>query len=378
MKKIVLPLLILLLGIGSWSFGQGRFSATVVNVGNNVLTFKLKPDVTTTAGFSVIEFFLRYPTGSPSFTYGSITANTTNFPGMTTSGNGAWYIERNNPVNTEPGYNVDHFIYTAPGQVTDVKTYTGGTEYDLITVPVVGNIPGMLNVQLVNQNTENLYYLAITGEKGNDLRPSALSNYFYPATATVQGPAGSLLYFMTVVLPVKLFSFSATVSQCNVNLSWHIANEVNLAYYGLERSEDGVQFLEITRIPLSAGSTVQKAYSFSDEGERSGKHFYRLRLVDADGHFTYSAIKEVSLGCSGASAVKVYPTLSNGVVTVQLPPTMSDAIVKVFNSLGQVVVVDNSGSQSRRLDLSRLISGSYMVKIFSDKTTDQVKIILQR
>jgi hypothetical protein len=96
------------------------------------------------------------------------------------------------------------------------------------------------------------------------------------------------------------------------------------------------------------------------------------------GGFTYSTIKEVSLGCAGSAAVIVYPTISSGKVQVQLPAGLEKAVVKVVNALGQVMAMDVSGNRSRTLDLSKLVSGSYMIGVLSNgNVTDQVKIVLQ-
>jgi hypothetical protein len=181
-----------------------------------------------------------------------------------------------------------------------------------------------------------------------------------------------------VVLPVNLLSFLVEARQCTVNLSWLVTNEVKLSYYAVERSEDGLQFTEIKRIaPSAAGASP--SYNFIDEGTRPGKHYYRLHMVDGDGRSAYSPIKEVSVGCAGAMAVSVFPTLSNGLVQVQLPGAIETAVVKVFNTLGQVVVTDMSGSRNRTLNLDKLVSGSYTVQIISNgNLTDQVKIVLQK
>ena len=116
MKKIFI--ILVLLSVYTVSFSQGKFAASVTNTGN-VLTFKLKPDVTTTTGFSTVEFFLRYPTSSPAFSYGIVSVNLTDFLGMLgnggaagggTAGSGAWEIIHNDPLlSTIAGYNVDHF-----------------------------------------------------------------------------------------------------------------------------------------------------------------------------------------------------------------------------------------------------------------------------
>ena len=56
---------------------QGGFDYT-----GNTISFKLRADITGTATFSTIEYFVRVPNAAPAFTWGTINENLTNFPGM--------------------------------------------------------------------------------------------------------------------------------------------------------------------------------------------------------------------------------------------------------------------------------------------------------
>lgn len=375
MKKILFSAVLIMFCTINWCFAQGRFSATVTNNGN-VLTFKLKPNVTTTTGFAVIEFFIRYPEGSPEFTYGPVAVNTTNFPNL-----GSWVIERDNPANKEAGFHVDHFIYTAPSPPTTPRAYTGGTEYDVFSVQGISATKATINFQFIHQNTENLYYLAIASETGNDLRSATPNTFFYPATLTLSGPAGSTFYYMggVIVLPVKLLSFTSAINGCNVNLSWQVTGESNFAYYAIERSENATSFAEIGRIEPSSNNSPLKPYNFIDNSAAKGTAFYRLRLVDKDGRYEFSSVKSVTLNCTGNNKVLVYPTLSDGTVNIKLPPGLNNARIQVVNSIGEVVIIDESKRLNRTIMLKNLANGIYTVRVsHGNRATENVKIVLQR
>lgn len=367
----------------SLSFAQGKFSATLANT-QSVLTFKLRPDVTTTTGFSTIEFFLRYAANSPEFNYGPVTVNTNNFPGMAgtgTTGSGAWEIERNNPLYMLDGYNVDHFIYTAPAPTSGVRSYIGGTEYDLISITVFGVVSRTVDFQFIHENTESKYYLAITGEQGNDLRPASASNYFYPATSTTAGPSGSTFYYLdrlAVPLPSKLSSFTANDKGCEVGLVWKMSQETNASFYALERSVNNNDFKEIGRVKAVSTGASSTSYALVDKGALQGNNFYRLKMEDIDGKFEYSGVKQVAVNCQPKDLVAVYPTLTNGIVYVKLPASFEYANVRVVNTLGAEVMIIKGKGLNRTISLENLANGTYIVQVIQNgETAKHVKVVLQ-
>lgn len=71
--------------------------------------------------------------------------------------------------------------------------------------------------------------------------------------------------------------------------------------------------------------------------------------------------------------ISAYPNPVKSVLTIENSSTISAAAV--YNLLGQVVVEKQINNTSAQLDLSRLASGTYIVKITSDQQTKTIKII---
>lgn len=388
MKKIYF-LIILLLSLSAFSFSQGRFSANVSNT-SNVITFSIKPDITTAAGFSTVEYFLRYPTSTPAFTYGTVTVNTTNFPGMTsggTLGSGAWEIEHNNPIYVLPGYNVDHFIYTAPAPISTVTTYTGGVAYDMISVPVSSAIDAsQTNFEFVHQDTEDKYYLAITGEFGNDLRPLSFNNYFYPVTLTSPGPSGSIIYYQPLnggSLPIKLTNFSATKKNNDAVLNWQVSNQdATSNYFELQRSFNGTDFKKFGRVDVNLSSGLAGSYAFTDVNAAASKTnviYYRLKMVDKDERSTLSTIKNIRL-TKKSFGVNVYPNPAREFSTVNIDmENESPIILSLTDAAGKIVQKTQfngfKGLNQKRINLSGFESGSYLLKVNAGNESQTISII---
>jgi hypothetical protein len=375
MKKYYIAIAFLAASLGC--FAQGKFSASLTNSGNTI-TFKVKPvGGNITAGLSTVEFFVRYPTTTAPFTYGTVTPNTTNFPNMTASGtlgSGSWEIERNNAAYALPGFNVDHFIYTAPAPVTASQTYINNTEYNMISVPLVGPTASV-NLQFVHQDSEEKYYLAITSGVGADLRPAAFNSYFYPSTTTAAGPSGSTLYYMdllNVPVPVKFNGFTATKRDNTALLNWSVENEGPVtSHYEIERSTNGVSFSKIARVEPKNNGATSNAYNLTDLNLTSvrteGVIYYRIKQYDKDGQFVYSEIKSVRLDGKGF-AISVYPNPVKDVATLTIDLVQDgDVIINITDAAGkqikQLQVQGFKGLNTKKVDMLSMASGTYLFKI---------------
>jgi hypothetical protein len=71
-------------------------------------------------------------------------------------------------------------------------------------------------------------------------------------------------------------------------LQWRVAQEQNLSRYELERSADGSVYTKVAAIP-SLNQTTVTTYTHQDNTFLF-ETYYRLKLVDIDGRFTYSSV----------------------------------------------------------------------------------------
>ena len=100
-------------------------------------------------------------------------------------------------------------------------------------------------------------------------------------------------------------------NQCKVNLTWKTANEENFDHFEIEYSANATAFTTVGQVPGNEdvnGST----YSFS-YGQPDGKGYYRLKMVDIDGRYTYSPMLNILNNCGKAvNGLQVYPNPSAG------------------------------------------------------------------
>jgi len=91
-------------------------------------------------------------------------------------------------------------------------------------------------------------------------------------------------------LPAKLIDFTGINKGIYNQLQWVVTEEQNIARYELERSVDGITYQRVgTKLPVN--STTQITYTLNDPvGAGASEFYYRLKIADNDGSFTYSSV----------------------------------------------------------------------------------------
>jgi len=166
------------------------------------------------------------------------------------------------------------------------------------------------------------------------------------------------------VLPVNLVSFSGT-SQGSYNLlQWVTTSEQNSDYFDLERSTDGRTFSRITSVQAQQNSNSAKYYAFSDLRGGEPIYYYRLKMVDADGSFHYSAIIRINSRQSGI--LSVYPNPASDLVTVSVSDTkLLKTDILLTDMSGRLIRKIRLDNPRQSIDITRLQPGSYILR-FAD------------
>lgn len=174
-------------------------------------------------------------------------------------------------------------------------------------------------------------------------------------------------------LPVKLISFSGMYKNGNGLLNWIADNQVDFAAYSVERSANGIEFKEIgVRQRQGTGSEKQQ-YQYTDDltQEAGDEFYYRLKMIDIDGRFTYSTIIRLSKNGIKKASMVINPNPVNrgAAASVRVDaPAAGLAELKIIDMLGKVVLRQQNnvyeGSNSLIINnLSRLQPGIYILQL---------------
>jgi hypothetical protein len=173
----------------------------------------------------------------------------------------------------------------------------------------------------------------------------------------------------TSVLPlaIQLLDFKGVVEKNTTLLNWEITNNNTLNHFEIEKSNDGTRFETIGKRPFSKENNYQfKDFSFQKNA------FYRLKILENDGHFTYSKI--IFLAKESNDEIVVFPNPTTGMVTLETE-TLAEfktlpTLYTLYNSVGQILL--QGENLPEQLDLQAFMNGVYFLKV-GEKTVRIVK-----
>ena len=185
-------------------------------------------------------------------------------------------------------------------------------------------------------------------------------------------------------VPVELVSFTASLVQGDVVLSWKTATEINNRGFEIERGANG-EFATIGFISGAGTTTQEQSYTFRDKQVATGLHNYRLKQIDLDGSYSYSNIVEVDVTTPFTfNLSQNYPNPFNPTTKISYSvPFDSKVTISVYSVTGELVmelVNDNvsAGSYSVDFDGSNLASGMYIYKMTAGSFTQTNKMMLMK
>lgn len=173
------------------------------------------------------------------------------------------------------------------------------------------------------------------------------------------GPASTLITAGT--LPLKLLSFLAQLAEKGVTLQWNTAEEEGVAYFEIEKSTDGNHYQAIGKQPAAGGG---HAYRFTDNSTLTSQTYYRLKMVDNNGSFTYSPVSRVRTGQSHNN-ISIYPNPAKDRLNISLTADAGPVQVTLHDVGGRTIktfTVQSDGSTINKVaDISSLKPGIYFI-----------------
>ncbi len=201
----------------------------------------------------------------------------------------------------------------------------------------------------------------------------------------VQGtiPSFSSFYFASnsTTLPLELLSFKGTLQGSTALLEWETENEINTSHFEVERSLDGRSFNAITTVAAAGNSQSLIRYSYPDNEITtlaSNIIYYRLRMVDVDGRFTYSNVITITLP-DIAGRITVFPNPAEKEIKVTINAVSADkAEWKLVDNTGRVVLQGKKevvkGYNEIQINLNKLSSGVYFLNLTGSTIDQKIKV----
>lgn len=182
-----------------------------------------------------------------------------------------------------------------------------------------------------------------------------------------------------IILPLILINFNILKQNTSVQLNWQTTSEKNFSFFGIERSNDGIIFSNLNKVPASFNNSSIKNYSYTDNTPINGTDFYRLKMTDADGKFTYSKIVAIRFDGKN-SALQIFPNPAKDILHVQVTGSNGKAILQIIDVNGRKVEeqrINLNGTTSVAIDINDLPKGTYNLLLKSSTLNEHEKFIKQ-
>ncbi len=173
------------------------------------------------------------------------------------------------------------------------------------------------------------------------------------------------------VLPVKLISFNATRNNADIKLNWVTTGESYLDRMEIERSSNGTDFsFAATSITTAKEYTDVNAVRFFN---KDNNLFYRLKLVDQQGNFSYSQVVLVKVNKQASFVTSIRPMFAEGKIAVGInAPQQSAVTLRLSDVSGQLIktmqVNVSNGNSIQYMDgLYTLTPGVYVLQIINGR-----------
>ena len=134
-------------------------------------------------------------------------------------------------------------------------------------------------------------------------------------------------------------------------------NEVNAAYFTVERSLDGNNYVPIG---FKKAKGNDSEYTFEDNNFQKTS-YYRLKMVDNDGSFDYSKI--VSLLVESKFTVKITPSVADDFVLVETDfDDKTPTTIDIFNQSGKLMI-EKMAEKTNTISIKSLPQGMYFIRV---------------
>ncbi|GGH21936.1 hypothetical protein GCM10007423_03420 [Dyadobacter endophyticus] len=184
--------------------------------------------------------------------------------------------------------------------------------------------------------------------------------YAYVDEAGEQSPPAPYTIRWEKPLPVTLVSFTATARENTAELNWVTSEETNSERFEVQRSIDGKSWKAIGSVQAQGESKVRKTYVFVDHKPEVGDNLFRLKMIDIDGTFAFSAIRSVRFESKLESSI--YPNPVSNELTLKVTSWKQVRAIRIDNLAG-LQVYSSGAALSGKVDVSKLDAGVYILRI---------------
>jgi len=258
-------------------------------------------------------------------------------------------------------------VNSPAGTATAMAVGEGSVEIDNVIFNGTGLIPftgANLAEKVMNAK------IAILAENPGPLADDESNGLnWFGESNTGGGDADDVLYFQYEallistgnILPVELTAFSGRPKVKTIDLLWETASETDNDFFAVEKSINGIDFDEVTKVDGKGTTTLKSNYTWIDQSPNDGLNYYRLRQVDLNGDKSYSEIIVIEFE-SDRSEIQIYPNPTIKELNINLPENWdNETSIVIYDFYGNLINSFTSTSASLTFPVDHIPAGWYRI-----------------
>ena len=182
-------------------------------------------------------------------------------------------------------------------------------------------------------------------------------------------------------LPLTLTQFTATREQQSIVLNWQTENEIDVLGYQVERSTDGIHFMDIGSIIAANDIITVQTYRYADNTTAftSSEYYYRLKMINTDRSFKLSAIQTIRFTNNHTNISLIRNPIEHQIrldISSSIPGNFNCSISSLQGQLllsKQISV--NAGEQQVDIDASNLPAGIFLLTLKNDRYNKTLRLV---
>ncbi len=210
--------------------------------------------------------------------------------------------------------------------------------------------------------------------------PRAYITKYYPFAGSLgDGATNSPILGIFIPLPLKLMEFKGEQEREKNILLWITANEEQTASFIIQRSADALQYKDIGTVAAAGDYSGTLQYRYEDVQPLDKNNYYRLKMLDQDGKFTYSSVILLKRYGTG-STLTVFPNPTTQSVQIMMSRASANENItaQLVDMSGKVLqqkqIVHNS---TIRFDLDAYVPGIYLIRVHVNGEQSVWRVIKQ-
>ena len=284
------------------------------------------------------------------------------------------YLDRNITITPQ----------TQPSTPVQVRFYFSKAEFDALDNDANSGVNAITDVKILHNS--DACGSAITA--GTTLIAPAYAEAHGANGYMLQGTISSFSSFYfgssNISLPLQLLTFTGSLQNDKaVLLKWKTANEIDVSYFEIERSSDGTAFNTIGSVNANGitSNNTTSDYLYTDKkavDQQSLLLYYRLKMLDIDGKYTYSNIVTIQLNAV-TDIMKASPNPTTGITDINFSSSVNEkAVWKIADNTGRVLLQNSvqlrTGNNNWSIDISKLAPGAYYLSISGSGIDQKIKL----